>query len=91
MERNQYRITTNGNYFFVEILLKWTYRAGFLWLTKVNREEWVPCDSLGQDAMNDDGYLDESEIVEYDSLQEAKDAIIEFQTDPTTPEWKVVK
>jgi hypothetical protein len=90
LKRNQYRITTNGNCFRVEILLKWTSRAGFLWLKKVSEEKWIPCDFIGQDATDDDGMLDESEIIEYDTVQKARDAIAEFQTDSTTHEWRVV-
>lgn len=91
MEKNKYRIITNGYLFRIEIFQSWTYRAGWFWLKKVTQEQWVPCDNVGMILDDGDGYRDEFEIIEYDSLEEAKAKIKDWTTSPLLPPaWKVV-
>ncbi len=88
MER-KYRIVTDGE--VIELFQSWTYRVGWFWLKKVTQEQWVPCDNIGGDCFNessDDNYwYDESEIVEYETLEQAQAKIKNWTTPPV---WKVV-
>lgn len=95
MEKNKYRIVTDGEVFQIELFQSWTYRVGWFWLKKVTREQWVTCDNIGHDCRDDDGFMIWDEIGEYNSLEEAK-AKIESWTSPiktresVEPTWKVV-
>jgi hypothetical protein len=94
MER-KYRIVTDGTVFVIELFQSWTYRCGWFFLKKVTQEQWVPCDFMGNDCCDDDGWQDDSEIVEYSSLEEAQAKIEQWTTKPKFVEpvesvWKVV-
>ncbi len=96
MER-KYRIVTNDDVFRIELFQSWTYRGGWFFLKKITREQWVPCDNIGGDCYSEDCdgdcYYDESEIVEYDSIEQAQAKIEQWTTPPAKapePTWKVV-
>jgi len=92
MEKNKYRVVTDGDVFRIELFQSWTYRCGWFFLKKVTQEQWVPCDCIGGDCCDDDGMENPSEIVDYDSLEQAL-AKIKWWTTPfstTKPVWKVV-
>ena len=93
MSKEKYRIVTDGKVFRIELYQSWTYRAGWFWLKTVKQEQWVVCDNIGGDCLDDDGWEDESEMVEYDTLKEAQDQIKEWTTEPVippAPTWKTV-
>ena len=90
MER-KYRIVTDGNVFVIELFQSWTYRCGWFFLKKVTQEQWVPCDNIGGDCCDDDGWEDPTEIVEYDTIEQAQAKIVEWTAPPAPePTWKVV-
>ena len=87
---NKYRVVTDGEVFRIQLFQSWTYRAGWFWLKTVTQEQWVFCDNIGGDCLDDDGWEDESEIVDYETVTEARSAILDFQKGEVVPEWKVV-
>lgn len=90
MSKEKYRIVTDGQVFRIELFQSFTYRCGWFWLKKTTQEWWTPCDNIGGDCCDDDGWIDELEIVEYDTLKEAQDKIKEWTTEPVQPTWRVV-
>jgi len=98
MEKNKYRIVTDGDVFRIEVLRTGTYRAGLFFLKKVTYEIWIPCDNVGNECCDDNGWYDDSEIVEYESLDLAKAKVEEWIAPVVKPigdvefepEWNVV-
>jgi len=103
MEKKEYRIVTDGEVFRIEFLQKWSYRAGWFFLKVIHREQWMACDIRGDDCYCDcadgDCYYDESEVVEYNTIEEAQAKIEQWtnppaksleSTEPIEPVWKVV-
>jgi len=99
MEKNKYRITTDGEMFRIELYESRTVRCGWFWLKKVLYEQWSPCDCTGGNCFSEgadgDCWYDDSEIVEYDTIDEAKAKILTW-TVPIVgkpvpdPIWSVV-
>src|SRR4051812_39275626 len=97
MEKNKYRVVTDGDVFRIELYWSEIRRRWIFFGKKIFFEGWVPCDNVGQFAI-DDGYdgsgiLLEEEIVEYSSLEEAKAKIKDWTTPilPMVPiVWNVV-